>query len=213
MKLIVGLGNPGSEYERTRHNAGFMVVDRLIARHAPQEPLRARFHAGVVEAALPGSKTLLIKPTTYMNRSGQSVAEALRFYKLDPPSDLLVIVDDTSLPVGGTRLRASGSDGGHNGLFDIARALGSEAYPRLRVGVGAPGEVPLRDYVLRRFAPDQTADLDRALESAADAAEVWAREGVVAAMNQFNTKSAGFSPRETPERDESHPGTASNGAA
>jgi len=212
VKLIVGLGNPGAEYERTRHNAGFMAVDRLIARHASAEPMRARFHSGVVEAALPGGKCLLLKPTTYMNRSGLSVSEALRFYKLDPAEDLLVLVDDVALPVGSMRLRASGGDGGHNGLGDISRALGGVDYARLRLGIGAPGSVRQRDYVLRRFSQEQLAELDPLLEKAADACEHWAREGCESAMNQFNVKSVGFAPKKSADGS-SETDAASNGAA
>ena len=209
MKLIVGLGNPGAEYDRTRHNAGFMAVDRLISRHAPTETMRAKFHAGVVEAALPGARCLLIKPTTYMNRSGQSVAEAARFYKLSH-DDVLVLVDDVALPVGAIRLRAGGGDGGHNGLADISRALGTPEFPRLRIGIGAPGPVRQRDYVLRRFSATEMADLKPALERTADAAELWAAEGAESAMNRFNTKGSGFAPKE-PGPDENS--AASNGAA
>lgn len=213
MKLIVGLGNPGAEYERTRHNAGFMAIDRLIGRGASGQPVRARFHAGVVEGAVPnGPRVLLLKPVTYMNRSGLAVAEALRFYKLNPAEDLLVLVDDVALPVGAIRLRASGGDGGHNGLADITRALASADYPRLRIGIGAPGPVPQRDYVLRRFSPEDLAEIDPALDRAADAAELWAREGAIAAMNQFNVKQRGFGSSDT-DPSESPGAAAENGAA
>jgi PTH1 family peptidyl-tRNA hydrolase len=196
VKLIVGLGNPGAEYERTRHNAGFLAVDRLIGRRAAGAPVRAKFHAGAVEGQIPGGgKAMFLKPTTYMNRSGLSVGEAMRFYKLEPEADLLVLVDDVALPVGAIRLRASGGDGGHNGLADITRALGGADYARLRIGIGAPGPVPQRDYVLRRFSQEQMDELDPALDRAADAAELWAREGAEAAMNQFNVKQKGFAPR------------------
>ncbi len=214
MKLIVGLGNPGSEYERTRHNAGFMAVDRLIARYGTGQTLRARFHSGVVEAHVPGAgKCLLQKPITYMNRSGLAVIEALNFYKLDPAEDLLVIVDDVALPVGAMRMRASGGDGGHNGLGDISRVLGGVDYARLRVGIGAPGPVPQKDYVLRRFTAEQLDELDPLLEKAADATELWAREGAEAAMNSFNTKSAGFAPKAPSADEPSTNDAASNGAA
>jgi len=210
VKLIVGLGNPGAEYDRTRHNAGFMAIDRLIARHAPGEPVRARFHGGVVEARVGGTKALLLRPTTYMNRSGQSVLEALNFYKLDPAQDVLVLVDDVALPVGSIRLRASGGDGGHNGLGDISRVLSSVDYARLRIGIDPPGAVPQVDYVLRRFSAIQLADLDPALERAADAAELWTREGAEAAMNQFNTRGSGFAPKKPDSESNQQP---SNGAA
>lgn len=191
MKVIVGLGNPGLQYERTRHNAGFMAVDRLARRHAAGAVPRARFQGVTVEGVLPpaGERCLLLKPTTYMNRSGQSVAEAVRFYKLDPSADLLVIVDDLYLPCGAIRLRAGGSAAGHNGLFDIERALGTDAYPRCRVGIDAPGMVPQADYVLGRFSQEQWSQADPAIDRACDAAEVWASSGLTAAMNKFNASS------------------------
>ncbi len=188
MRLIVGLGNPGREYHETRHNAGFMVIDRLIARHAPGEPLRSRFHAGVVEAPLPGAgRCLLVKPTTYMNLSGKSVLEACQFYKLDPQTQMLVIVDEVALPTGVIKLGASGGAGGHNGLRDIQRVLGSERYPRLRVGIGEPpAPIARADWVLGKFTEAELGALAPALDRAADAAERFASEGVDAAMNAFN---------------------------
>lgn len=195
MKLIVGLGNPGLEYERTRHNAGFLVIDRLVARRAPGEIPRARFHAMTIETTLPGAgKTMLMKPTTYMNRSGLSVGEAVRFYKLAPQTDLLVLVDDTAIPAGSIRVRESGGAGGHNGLADIERALGGQTWTRLRIGVGAPGPARQRDYVLGRFSEEQWAEMDPALDTAAQAAETWAAEGSTAAMNKYNERRRESSP-------------------
>src|SRR5262249_18465845 len=135
---IVGLGNPGREYERTRHNAGFMVIDRLVQRNpsASGAPVKARFNAAVVETPIAGQPCLLVKPTTYMNRSGQSVGEVVRFYKLNLATDVLVIVDEVYLPCGTIRIRPGGGSAGHNGLTDIQRALGTDDYPRLRIGVG-----------------------------------------------------------------------------
>ncbi len=189
MKLIVGLGNPDTRYEHTRHNAGFMVVDRLRTRHAQDQRPRARFHADTVEAHIAGSKCLLLKPMTYMNRSGRSVQQAVAFYKIHSPDDLLVVCDDLALPVGHIRLRARGGTGGHNGLADISRALGTDAYCRLRVGIGAkPPHIDQADYVLSRFTPEETPDLERAIDAAADAAEVFITSGITAAMNRFNQK-------------------------
>ncbi len=191
MKLIVGLGNPGAEYERTRHNAGFMAVDRLIERHAPQAVARSRFHALAYDVTLrqggAEERALLLKPTTFMNRSGLSVAEAARFYKLLPAQDVLVLVDDVALPTGAIRIRSAGGTGGHNGLADIQQKLGDDGYARLRIGVGSPDRQAQRDYVLGRFSPDQWDDVRPALDRAADAAEVWATQGVVTAMNTFNS--------------------------
>ena len=193
MKLIVGLGNPGREYDRTRHNAGFMVVERLVSRHAAGQPVKSRFHAGVVEAALPGAgKAALIRPTTYMNLSGRSVVEALNFYKLSIETDLLVITDDLALPTGSIRLRPSGGAGGHNGLKDIGRMLATEAYPRLRVGVGPkPPMIDQAAFVLGRFNEDEHEALEQSIERAADAAEAFCADGLDAAMNRFNTAGAG----------------------
>lgn len=203
MKLIVGLGNPGSQYEKTRHNAGFMAIDRLIARHVPAGTVpKARFHAVVFEASVRSSRCLFIKPTTYMNLSGRSVQEALAFYRCDPASDLLVLVDDVALPTGAVRIRASGSPGGHNGLASIQQSLGSEIYPRLRIGVDAkPPVMTLEDYVLGRFTPEQTALLGPALERAADATEAFITDGVTKAMNTFNTPTTSTTTNPKPDSD------------
>jgi len=192
MKLIVGLGNPGRDYRDTRHNAGFMVVERLAERHGLAGP-RARFHASVLEGPIAGEKVLLMEPTTYMNRSGLAVGEAVGFYKLDL-ADLLIVVDDVALPVGAIRLRPRGSAGGHNGLADVARALGTDAYPRLRLGIGAPEiegrRIPQIDYVLGKFTDEQWADLKPGIDRAADAVETWIEAGVEEAMNKYNVKTA-----------------------
>jgi len=189
MKLIVGLGNPGADYARTRHNAGFMVADRLAQRHAGGAVARSRFHAMTLDAILPGAgKCLLMKPMTYMNRSGLAVGEAARFFKCEPEEDVLVIVDDTALPLGSLRLRASGGAGGHNGLADIERALGANTYARLRIGVGEPEYAAQRDHVLGRFSDEEIERVEPALDRAADAAEKWAADGVISAMNEFNVR-------------------------
>lgn len=184
MKLIVGLGNPGAEYEKTRHNAGFMVVDRLATRHG-LSGARMKFHSGVIEGRIAGQGCALLQPMTYMNRSGQAVAEAIGFFKLEP-SDVMIVVDDVALPVGRIRLRADGSAGGHNGLADIQRALGGAAYPRLRVGIDAPGRVAQRDYVLGRFTAEQLDAVAPAIERACDAIECWLTDGIDKAMNLYN---------------------------
>lgn len=187
MKLIVGLGNPGREYDQTRHNAGFMAVQRLAQRHGlAGQPPRAKFHAAMIDGPIAGERCILLLPQTFMNRSGLTVGEAVTFYKLDPAADLLVIVDDVALPVGRIRLRAAGSDGGHNGLKDITRALAGCDYPRLRIGIDPPGRVPQVDYVLQRFAAAQRDDLDAALNAAADATECWLSQGIDRAMTRYN---------------------------
>lgn len=189
MKLIVGLGNPGAEYAKTRHNAGFFVLEELAQRHAVGVLPRSKFHASVLDASFGGEKCLLMQPTTYMNRSGLAVGEAVRFYKLDPFADVLIVVDDTAVPCGAIRLRSDGGAGGHNGLADIQQKLGGPGYARLRVGIDQPPPgVVLHDYVLQRFSPEQQAALGPGIKEAADAAECFVGEGIEAAMNRFNRK-------------------------
>ncbi|MBL8757182.1 MAG: aminoacyl-tRNA hydrolase [Phycisphaerae bacterium] len=188
MKLIVGLGNPGSAYQRTRHNAGFMALDRVAARHAPAGIPRAKFNGSILECAIAGERCILLKPLSFMNRSGTPVAETLNFYKLSPASDLLVLVDEYALPLGKIRIRASGSAGGHNGLADVERALGTRDYPRLRIGIDPPppSYADPADWVLGLFTPDEERTLSPGLDRAADAVEAFASRGIVAAMNAFN---------------------------
>ncbi len=189
MKLIVGLGNPGAQYERTRHNAGFMALDLLADRHAGGQIPKSRFSAMTLDALIGAQKVLLMKPTKFMNLSGQSVGEAVRFYKLDPVEDLIILVDDIALPVGHIRVRKAGSSGGHNGLSDIDRILGGADYPRVRIGVGnVPKFVSQSDWVLSRFTKEEYEDVDRSLKAAADATECILDQGVIKAMNTFNTK-------------------------
>ena len=189
MRLIVGLGNPGLEYARTRHNAGFMALDRLAQRQSIDfdTVARTRFHGLAIDVNLAGEKCLLIKPSTFMNRSGLCVGEAVAFHKLEP-ADVMIIVDDVALPMGSIRLRAEGSAGGHNGLTDIERALGTRVYPRLRVGIDAPGRVPQKDYVLGRFSPDQQLRLDFVLDKTCDALTAWVRDGLPKAMSLYNAE-------------------------
>ncbi len=189
MKLIIGLGNPGPEYDRTRHNVGFEVVDRLARRFSTSTTAKSKFHSAVLDADIRGEKTLLLRPTTFMNRSGLAVGDAARFYKVDVPSDVLVIVDEVALPCGAIRLRSSGGAGGHNGLRDIEQKLGTNAYARLRIGIDDPGQIPRASYVLGKFRPDQIEALEPALDLAADAAACWATDGADVAMNRFNQKS------------------------
>ncbi len=187
MRLIVGLGNPGIEYDRTRHNAGFMALDRLAQRlrldFANQS--KTKFHSLLLDATVAGEKCLLMKPITYMNRSGLAVGEAATFYKIEPV-DVLVIVDDVALPTGQLRLRGEGSAGGHNGLSDIERALGTTNYRRLRIGIDPPGRIPQVDYVLGRFTTEQWAILDPALDRAVDCIHSWITDGLANAMTRFN---------------------------
>lgn len=189
MKLIVGLGNPGMQYQNTRHNAGFMVLDRLASKHAGGAVARSRFGAVTLDATVGTNKCLLMKPMGYMNRSGQSVGEAVRFFKLEPSTDLLVVVDDVAFPVGTIRVRADGSSGGHNGLNDIDRVLGGEAYARVRVGIGeVPRFMDRADWVLSKFMKEEAAALEEGLSAATSAVECVLEESVDAAMNRFNRK-------------------------
>ena len=185
MRLIVGLGNPGPEYQRTRHNAGFLAVDRLLARHRIDPGGKVKFHGLLCEGSIAGERCLLLKPMTYMNHSGLAVGEAAGFYKVDL-KDILVLVDDVALPLGRLRLRGEGSPGGHNGLADVQRALGSPAYARLRLGIDPPGRIPQVEYVLGRFSAEEWSKLDPALDAACDCVECWLKDGLAKAMTRFN---------------------------
>ena len=185
MKLIVGLGNPGRRYEATRHNVGYAVLRELARRSAAGGP-KAKFHGAVVEASLAGQRVLLLSPTTYMNRSGVSVQEARAFYKI-PDEDLLIVCDDLNLPLAKLRFRAKGSAGGQRGLEDIIRRLGTQELARLRIGIGSPPEAwAWADYVLSKFTPEEAEQIEAAVAKAADAVELWCREGVSACMNEYN---------------------------
>jgi len=186
MKLIVGIGNPDNKYDQTRHNVGFMVVDALAERFGATVR-RKKFNALAEEIHAEDTKVLLLKPQQYMNRSGHSVATAAGFYKLDP-ADILVVTDDMALDVGRIRLRAKGSAGGHNGLKDIIVRLGSDDFPRLRVGIGDSGRMDAAAYVLSRFSADEREVIDRAIRTAVDAISCWLRDGVDIAMTRYNVK-------------------------
>jgi PTH1 family peptidyl-tRNA hydrolase len=182
--LVVGLGNPGREHERDRHNVGWMVVDELGQRTDAR--WRAKFSGRLAEVRLDGSRLALLKPETFMNDSGRSVAAAARFFKIEPES-LLVVHDDVDLEPGRLQARAGGGLAGHNGLRSLAQALGTQNFLRLRIGVGRPGRGDPRsvaDYVLARFEVD--ADVGALVSRSADAVETVAREGVEAAQQRFN---------------------------
>jgi PTH1 family peptidyl-tRNA hydrolase len=196
VKLIVGLGNPGEKYRGTRHNVGFVVVDELARRanatfeSAPSEALMARKRGrlrGVGGSASEGDEedVLIVKPLTFMNLSGQAIAEMLRYFKIDV-ADLLVIVDEVQLPLGKLRARARGSAGGHNGLKSVIAHVG-EDFSRLRLGVGRGDQQrDLADHVLARFDRSESAEVERMTTRAADAAETFITSGIAAVMNQFN---------------------------
>jgi PTH1 family peptidyl-tRNA hydrolase len=182
--LIVGLGNPGPEYRETRHNVGFRVVELLAQRHGID--LRKRRHqAAYGEGRIAGHAVLLAKPLTYMNLSGQAVAALARYHNLTP-SEVLVVCDDTNLPLGRLRLRAQGSAGGHNGLKSIIGSLQTTEFPRVRIGVGAPDGQAMVEHVLGRFDRAESEAIAATLEMAADAVELILREGVEVAMNRYN---------------------------
>jgi PTH1 family peptidyl-tRNA hydrolase len=185
VKLIAGLGNPGTKYRDTRHNVGFEVVDVLARRHgtefesAPGEALMARVRSV-------GDGLLILKPLTFMNLSGHAVAELIRYYRI-ALSDVLVVVDDVNLPLGRLRIRARGSHGGHNGLRSVAGQLGTDEYARLRLGVGrGDGRRDLADHVLARFEADERETIRSAVDRAADAAEMFVTDNIEKVMNSYN---------------------------
>jgi peptidyl-tRNA hydrolase, PTH1 family len=198
-KFIVGLGNPGRKYAETRHNVGFRVLEVLRNRWSLSEGRKA--FDGLIwetrigrsaEGFIPGNSTpvMLLAPMTYMNNSGRSVRAMLDFYKASLEKDnLLVILDDLALPLSQLRFRASGSDGGHNGLSDILQTCGTKNVSRLRVGIGAaPGVMDPKDYVLGKFRPDEQEDIDAAIQIAADAVEEYLRDGIMKVMEKYNRK-------------------------
>lgn len=190
MKIVVGLGNPGEKYAGTRHNVGFEVLSELGRRWGAGKP-KVRFEAAVTEVACGAEKLHLVAPQTFMNLSGRSVQQFVRFFQV-PLSDVLVVCDDLNLKVGQLRLRGSGSAGGQKGLQSILACMGGEAVPRLRLGIGRPpAGVDAADYVLSRFRKDELDQMDGAIVRAASAVEVWSREGISAAMNQFNGEAEG----------------------
>lgn len=184
--LVVGLGNPGRKYEKTRHNTGFRVMDALCHKHGVSCD-RARFQALTGEAVLGGKRVLLVKPQTFMNLSGAAVHEAASFYKI-PPERILVIFDDISLPVGTLRIRAKGSAGGQNGVKDIIAQLGSQDFPRIKVGIGGKPhpDYDLADWVLSNIAPDELEAMDDAVDRAVLAVSELIQNGVPAATQKYN---------------------------
>lgn len=186
--LIAGLGNPGPEYEKTRHNTGFMSLDLLAAR-LQVKVSKERFKALTAQADFDGQRLLLMKPQTFMNASGIAIEAAAHFYKI-PPERVLVLFDDISLPVGKLRIRKNGSAGGHNGLKSIISCLGSDQFPRVKIGVGAKPhpDYDLADWVLSSFSKAEQPELDRALDNARDAALCVITDGCEKAAASFNGK-------------------------
>lgn len=185
MKIVVGLGNPGSRYAGTRHNVGFMTID-VLARRAGSS-FQNGFQAEIVDVMEGNEKVLLMKPQTFMNLSGLAVRQAIDFYQIEI-IDLLVVCDDINLPLGQLRVRPRGTHGGHNGLRDVQRHLGTTEYPRLRLGVGAPDGRELVDYVLDRFQSSERATVEEMVIRAAQAVATWVSDGMEVCMNRFNAK-------------------------
>ncbi len=192
MKMIVGLGNPGPKYERTRHNVGFLAIDEMVSRWRAQGPT-SREQGAVFQAEVGGEKVLLVKPMTYMNLSGRCVGPLFHFHKLNP-TDLIVIHDELDLPPSSIRLKTGGGTGGHNGLKSIDEALGSgkNGYHRIRLGIGHPTALQLPiapvDWVLQSFSASESRGLEEMLGFAVDAAELLVADKATQAMNSFNKK-------------------------
>ena len=191
MKLVVGLGNPGSEYRETRHNVGFLVADELARRWRLSDAWREKFEALHVRTTVADEAVIIAKPLTFMNLSGQAVAGLAGFYKIDP-ADVLVVTDDVALPLGRLRARPEGSAGGHNGLKSIIQHLGTQVFPRVRVGIGRGDDVTkgqsreLSDRVLGRFEPAERDTVSAAVLRAADASERFLSDGIERVMSAFN---------------------------
>ena len=186
MKLIVGLGNPGSEYRDTRHNVGFMVVDALVDRWRVADQWREKFEALQIKTVRGDEPVIIAKPLTFMNLSGQAVQALAGFYKIEP-ADIFVVTDDVALPLGRLRARSEGGAGGHNGLKSMIQSLATQAFPRMRVGVGRGDDRrDLADHVLGRFEADERDTVSAAVLRAADATEMFLSDGIERVMNAFN---------------------------
>jgi PTH1 family peptidyl-tRNA hydrolase len=183
MKMIAGLGNPGREYAKTRHNLGFMVVDEL-ARRAGTPAWKQRFKAELTDIVIDGEKVILVKPQTYMNLSGHAIREAAAWFKI-PRQDVLVVLDELDIPFGAIRMRQGGSAGGHNGLKSINEQLGGQDIPRLRVGIGR-GHGVATAQVLSRFSAEEERELPMIIDCSADCAGHWVTSGIIDAMNRCN---------------------------
>jgi PTH1 family peptidyl-tRNA hydrolase len=188
LHLIVGLGNPGAEYAKTRHNVGFLLVEKLAARWKTDWANKRKFSARIARAERNGRRVLLCQPQTFMNLSGKAVLALVDFYRLPQPlSGLLVAMDDADLPLGEIRLRAGGSSGGHHGLESIEQHLATRGFARLRIGIGRKdGAREITDYVLGRFNSTEAALMKKVLDRAASQMECWLDDGIEKAMNRFN---------------------------
>ena len=190
--MIAGLGNPGKKYERTRHNVGFMVVEELRRTLQGNAPIR-RFDAEILERSTDLGRLVLLKPQTFMNLSGNAVSAALRWYRV-PLDQMLVVYDDLDLPFGQLRLRPFGSSGGHNGIASVIERLGTDKFPRLRIGIGRSEHASTINYVLSRFNSAEEKQLNECITRATDAALAWHSEGIEVAMNRFNRREVDNAP-------------------
>lgn len=192
LHIIVGLGNPGAEYAKTRHNAGFLVVEELTRRWRLEWQSERKFDALLARRPdFSGKNVVLCKPQSYMNNSGEVVAPLATFYRV-APGQVMVVVDDADLPLGHLRLRPEGSPGGHHGLESVEQHLGTRQYPRLRVGIGRRDAArQISGYVLGKFAPEEQTEVARVISRAADQLECWLGNGLSAAMNKFNGAESG----------------------
>lgn len=184
MKLIVGLGNPGKEYENTRHNVGFMTMDRL-SHDLNVSISTSKFKGEYVKFKYHGEDIILLKPMTYMNNSGESIIQVMNYFKIDV-KDLLVVYDDMDMPTGKLRLRETGSAGGHNGMKSIIAHVGTQSFKRIRVGIDKHPRIPVVDYVLGHFSKDEKPLIDEGIENAVQAIKMYLDKDFVSAMNTFN---------------------------
>lgn len=185
MKLVVGLGNPGKKYDRTRHNVGFEVIDKCQER-LKIELNQSKFKGAFGFTRVGSEKVFLLKPLTYMNLSGEAIAPLMNYFKIDK-EDLLVVYDDLDLPPGKIRLRQKGSHGGHNGIRSIIQQLGTDQFNRIRIGIGRPDPgIAVPDYVLGSFAPNDRQNIDESVERASKAVEAWVEKDFLKVMNDFN---------------------------
>lgn len=185
--VVAGLGNPGDKYRSTRHNAGFIAIDKLAEKYGVNID-KLKFSGLFTQAKIDGKKVLLVKPMTYMNKSGECISQFLKYYKVSPEK-LIVMVDDISLDVGRTRIRREGTHGGHNGLKDICELLSDNKYPRIKIGIGKKprAEMDLADWVLSKFTNDEIAELDKVSDKCADAVKLIIGGNIDEAMNRYNS--------------------------
>lgn len=185
MKLIVGLGNPGRSYQKTRHNVGFMIIDELANKEKVSFSLKTKFKGELVQTNMKGEPVILLKPNTFMNKSGESVLAVKQFYQIND-EDILVIHDDLDLECGKLRIRQKGSAGGHNGLKSIISCINSENFQRLKIGIGRDDKMLVTDYVLGKFTKEEKKEIEIAIYSGVDAIYDWLEKDVVYVMNKYN---------------------------